>query len=259
MNRILKYTLQGMCGALLVLCIACSFIAGSKAHGVLECKRLEVRILDSLENSFVSKSDIRTYLDKEYGKYLGCKADSLDLVRMEKVVDSRSAVMKSQAYMTKDGTLHIDVTQRKPVVRFQKKDGGFYADADGFIFPLQRNFASHVQVIDGKIPLAANSGYKGSISNPEEKKWFDGIMRLVNYMENDRTWKGKIVQIHIEENGELALIPREGNEIIIFGHPTDIEEKFRKLGKYYTVIIPEKGKDAYKRVDLRYRGQIVCK
>ena len=259
MNKVLKYILLGICGSLLVACMTCSFIAGKSLRRTLKCERLEVCILDSLENSFVSRSDIRKYLDKGYGKYVGMTLDSLDLVKIEKIVDGKSAVMKSQAYVTKDGTLHVDVTQRRPVVRFQKKSGGFYADAEGYIFPLQSSFTSHVQVIDGNIPLAANSGYKGGISDPKERQWFDRMMGLVNYIEGSKVWKDKIVQIHIADNGDAALIPREGNEIFIIGEPVELEEKFMKMGKYYTVIIPEKGSGAYRTVDLRYKGQIVCR
>lgn len=259
MSKVTKYTLLSLCGALLVFCITCSFVAGTALRKELKCARLEVRILDSLENSFVSRADVKKFLDREYGTYIGMPLDSLNLVKMENIVDSRSAVMKSEAYVTKDGTLHIDVTQRSPVVRFQKKDGGFYADAEGYIFPLQSSYASHVQIIDGNIPLAANSGYKGSISDKKEMEWFRRMMDLVNFIETNKTWKDKIVQIHVADNGDIALIPRKGKEMFIIGQPTSIEEKFEKMGKYYKVIIPEKGSDAYRTVDLRYRGQIVCK
>ena len=259
MNRIVKNMVLSLCGAALLLCIACSFIAGRSSRSQVICERLEVVITDSLENSFVSKEDVRKYLDKEYGQYIGVAVDSLDLVKIEKIIDNRSAVDKSQAYVTKDGTLHVTVSQRRPVVRFQKKSGGFYADAEGYIFPLQSSFTSHVQVIDGNIPLAANSGYKGGISDPKERQWFDRMMGLVTYIEGSKVWKDKIVQIHIADNGDAALIPREGNEIFIIGKPVELEEKFMKMGKYYTVIIPEKGSGAYRTVDLRYKGQIVCR
>ncbi len=242
-----------------MFCMACSFVAGSALRKEQKCTRLEVNILDSLNNSFVSRADVKKFLDKEYGTYIGMPLDSLDLVKIEKIVDSRSAVMKSQAYVTKDGALHVDVTQRSPVVRFQKRDGGFYADAEGYIFPLQSSYASHVQIIDGNIPLAANSGYKGAISDSWERQWFERMMNLVNHIENSRIWKDKIVQIHVADNGDVALIPRKGKEMFIFGQPTSIEEKFEKMGRYYKVIIPEKGSDAYRTVDLRFRGQIVCK
>lgn len=259
MNKVVKHILLSLCGATILTCMACSFLAGKALRKELKCERLEVCILDSLENSFVSKADVKKFLDKGYGQYRGLPLDSLDLVRMEKIIDDRSAVLKSQAYVTKDGVLHVDVTQRRPVVRFQKKDGGFYADKEGYVFPLQNSYASHVQVIDGKIPLAANSGYKGSISDPKERKWFKEMMHLVNFIQGNRVWKDKIVQIHIDEESNVVMVPREGNERFILGQPTDLEDKFAKMEKYYKAIIPVRGSGAYREVDLRYRGQIVCR
>ena len=259
MKKAVKYILYSVLAAVLLGCMVAAYIAGQQARKPIVCKDIRIEVLDSSLNSFVTVSDVRLWLDKSCGKLIGQHIDSIDLVKVEKVVDGRSAVLKSQAYVTRDSVLNITVTQRKPVVRFQKKDGGFYADAEGYIFPLQSSYASHVQIIDGAIPLAANSGYKGDIGNPEEKAWFKRIMNVVNYMEGSKVWKGKIVQIHVQENGEIILVPREGNERFLFGQPSSLEEKFAKMERYYTTILPEKGSDRYKTVDVRFDNQIVCK
>ena len=259
MNKPLKYILLSLCGGIIAFCIVCSFVAGNRLRSECICEKLEVRVLDSLHNQFVTAADIKTVLDKTYGTYIGVKADSLDLVKIEDIVDRRSAVQKSQAYVTIDGTLHIDITQRRPIVRFQKKDGGFYADKDGYIFPLQSSFASHVQIIDGHIPLAANSGYKGEVSDPKEAAWLNKVISLVNYIEGRDDLRNMIVQIHVSESGNLIMIPREGKERFIFGQPDNFDAKFNRMEKYYTAVIPEKGSDKYKEVDLRYKGQIICR
>lgn len=259
MNKVLKHILYAVLAAALLGCIAASYVAGVRLRRPIVCKGVRIEILDSAENSFVSVSDVRRFIDKSCGRIIGEKLDSIDLVMVEKAVDSRSAVLKSHAYVTRDSMLNIKVTQRRPVVRFQKKDGGFYADSEGYIFPLQSTYASHVQIIDGEIPLAANSGYKGDLGSQKEKDWFRSIMRIVNYMENSRVWKDKIVQISVADNGELTLIPREGQEKFLFGHPHSMIEKFNKMERYYTTIIPEKGKNRYSIIDLRFRNQIVCK
>lgn len=259
MKKIAKYVFIGVCGILLAALLVVSYIAGKEARKGLVCRGIDIVILDSMENSFVSESDVKRYLDKEFGPYIGRPLDSIDLVRAEKIIDGRSAVKKSHAFVTRDSTLRIHVTQRKPVVRFQKKDGGFYADEEGFIFPLQSSYASHVQIIDGAIPLAANSGYKGNIEDPKEREWFGKMMNVVNFIESDKTWKDKIVQIHVDRNGELILVPQEGKQRFRFGQPERIEAKFGRMEKYYTHIVPEKGSETYNEVDVRYEGQIVCR
>ena len=100
------------------------------------------------------------------------------------------------------------------------------------------------------------SGHKGEIENPEEKIWFDKVMKLVNFIE-DSPWKERIVQIHVGNGGDLTLIPREGEEKFIIGQPMNIEDKFARIEKYYTAIAPLERN--YKTINLIFDGQIVCR
>ncbi len=244
---------------LLAGCLVAAYLAGASCRVPLKCTGLEVVIADSSLNRFVSVGDIRKYLDREYVGYMGMTLDSIDLVRVEKIIDGRSAVHKSQAYTTRDGLLHVTVTQRTPVVRFQRADGGFYSDAEGFLFPLQSSYSSRVQIVDGEIPLKANSGYKGEVADKREREWLHSVLDVINYMEGNRVWKDKIVQITVSDGGELILVPREGRERFHFGQPVNIEDKFRRMERYYSHILPEKGSGAYTSVSVEYDGQIVCR
>mgnify|MGYP003289052223 FL=1 len=259
MSKTVRHIINGVSGALLAACLVLAYMSGVSCRAPLKCTGLNVVIADSSMNRFVSKADVKKFLDKEYGEYVGMLLDSIDLAKVEKIIDGRSAVNKSEAYTTRDGMLNVKVTQRTPVVRFQKSDGGFYADAEGFLFPLQSSYASRVQVIDGDIPLKANSGYKGEITDEKERAWLGKVIDLVNYMENSRTWKDKIVQITVCDGGELIMVPREGTERFHFGQPDEIQEKFRKMEKYYTAVVPAKGEKEYSVVNLEYDGQIVCR
>lgn len=259
MSKTVRHIINGVSGALLAACLVLAYMSGVSCRAPLKCTGLNVVIADSSMNRFVSKADVKKFLDKEYGEYVGMLLDSIDLAKVEKIIDGRSAVNKSEAYTTRDGMLNVKVTQRTPVVRFQKSDGGFYADAEGFLFPLQSSYASRVQVIDGDIPLKANSGYKGEITDEKERAWLEKVIDLVNYMENSRTWKDKIVQITVCDGGELIMVPREGTERFHFGQPDEIQEKFRKMEKYYTAVVPAKGEKEYSVVNLEYDGQIVCR
>lgn len=259
MSKVLKYILTGIGCGLLAACFIVAYSAGQAGRKPLVCKGVAVTVKDSSENCFVTKADVKTFISKGYGQVVGMKLDSIDLHRIEHIVDGRSAVLKSEAFVTKDGMLNVHVTQRKPIVRFQKKDGGFYADAEGCIFPLQNSYSSHVQIIDGNIPLKANSGHKGMIEDPAELEWFRRVMDVVNFMENDKLWKNKIVQIHVDDDGGLVLIPREGKERFLIGQPCMIEEKFSKMEKYYSYIAPSREEGHYRSVDLRFKGQIVCR
>ena len=113
--------------------------------------------------------------------------------------------------------------------------------------------------MDGEIPLKANSGYKGEITDPKEKAWIEKVLRMVRYMEESKTWKDKIVQMTVSDNGELTLVPREGKERFLFGQPDNIEDKFSRMEMYYTGILPAKGEGKYTKISVEYDGQIVCR
>lgn len=259
MKKAVKYLITALVGVLIFGTVLIAFRAGVNSREPIQCKGLNVVILDSLENDFVSRADVKKFLDKEYGQYIGIPIDSINLTRIEDIIDGRSAIMKSEAYVTKDGLLNIKVTQRKPIVRFQKEDGGFYADAEGFVFPLQSSYASYVQIVDGDIPINMKSGHKGMIENPKEKEWFDKVMNVVNFIEGSKVWKDRIVQIHVDNGGELILIPREGKERFNIGQPVNIKDKFDRMATYYTAIAANREGQAYRTVTLKYDGQIVCR
>ena len=259
MKNWIKYTLLSVCGGLIFACIVCAFIAGQKGRGEIICKRINIIVTDSTENHFISPGNIKQDLLNEHKRIIGLPIDSIDLKTIEAIIDSKTAVYKSQAYTTKDSTLNIEITQRKPIVRFQKGSIGFYADKDGYVFPLQSSFTSHVLIVDGNIPINVNNGQKGAIQDPKENEWLQNTVKLVNHIEDDKDWKKMVVQIHVNEDGDLILVPREGQEIFVLGKPVNIESKFDKIKKYYTAVIPKAGSKKYKVIDLRYKGQIICK
>ena len=246
MPRIVRHIINISFAVLLTAALLASYMLGASHRKPITCKGLSICIPDSAANQFIRPDEVRKILDSEYSGYIGLPIDEIDLTKIESILDGKSAIYKSEAYATKDSMLNVTITQRKPIVRFQKGSKGFYADETGYLFPLQSTYASHVQVVDGAIPL-----------NNEE--WLERMIRLVRHIDDSKVWKDKIVQITVEEDGNLTLVPRDGKEKFIFGHPTDIESKFKKMELYYKAIKPSKTDKDYRWVDIRFDGQIVCR
>ncbi len=257
MKKAVRITLIAAAACLLVL--ACLVIHGmnKRRTAQLTCAGVKVEFADDFK--FVTAKDVEGYLNKDYGAYIGQRLDSVDLAKVERILDSKGAILKAEAYTTPDGYLQVRIRQREPVVRFQKDNNGFYADETGYIFPLQRNFTSMVPIIDGAVPLNVTRGYKGEPKTAREKKWMSEVIALVNFMQSSGVWAENISQITVRDDGDLVMIPREGKERFIFGPPDDFESKFDKISRYYTTILPEKGTGWYSTVNVKYNGQIVCR
>ena len=244
---------------LAALAALCALIhAGTARERALHtCEGLRIEYADDYR--FVSEQDIKDYLDKYYGAYIGQRLDSIKLHKVESILDVQSAILKSEAYTTEDGMLNIRLTQREPVIRFQKGSYGFYADCNGFLFPLQENYTTPVPVMDGAVPVNSAEGFKGAPGTEAEREWLAGVISLVEYMGKTRIWAENIVQMHVEDNGDIVMIPRQGSERFIFGGPGGAKEKFDRMSDYYRYILPEKGEGYYKTVNVKYDKQIVCK
>ena len=221
------------------------------------CNGIEAIIADSVQRKFVSPEDVKDWM-ADYGTYLGLRLDSVDLKKVESVIDGKSAVRKSQAWLTDDGVLHISITQREPVVRFQSPSGGFYADADGYLFPLQLRHTVRVPVVDGYLPVKMGQGFKGEPETDAEKQWVSSVLDLVRWLGARKEWNDLVGQITVSKDGNLVLIPREGQERFVFGSPTGIDAKFSRIRKYYESVAPVEDK-SYRTVDVRFDNQIICR
>lgn len=252
-------------GLLLVIACIVVWVVSSgmarKALSVRTCtgkETLEVIVKDSLERRFVAKEDVEKWLDKEYRAYAGLRLDSVSLRRIESIVLGHSAVRSCEAWLTDDGTLHIELTQRQPAVRFDDGTNGYYSDAEGFIFPLQARGSVEVPVVDGKLPLHVTRGFKGSPGTQAEREWLGKILSLAAYMKGT-VWENNIEKITVAEDGNLVITPIEGKERFLFGPPVRIPDKFSLMERYYTTVSPSKPQNYYTSIDLRYQGQLICR
>lgn len=256
MKKILKYVFFGLVVA--GFCTGMVFLSRDVREGraSLLCREMEVTFLDSL--GFVSKEDVRSYLQKEYGAYIGQVLDSVRLGRIEEIIESESAVSDCEAWVTDDGLLHISIKQRKPAVRFLNGDKGFYVDDGGYVFPLHPDYTADVPTVEGAAPVAVEEGFRGVIPPGKGREWIERIIRLTAYMQDTGEWKKTYDRIAVSEEGDVVLLPVRGDERFIFGQPDLIEDKFSRIHKYYSHIKAAKG-GIYGTVNVKYKGQIICR
>jgi cell division protein FtsQ len=75
---------------------------------------------------------------------------------------------------------------------------------------------------------------------------------------SDPFWKAQIAQLDIDEAGEINIYTQVSKQVVEFGPPIDLDIKLMKLEMFYSDILPFKGWNKYKRVNLTYLDQIVC-
>lgn len=246
----------------LVLALAAAvaaLVAGSASrtrHGVTCNEHLDIRLQDS---SFVTEQEVRDCLTRRYGSWSGQRIDSLDLHRMEAILNGLTAVKRSEVWVTPDGTLHARIIQRQAAARFEGPSGGFYSDAEGYIFPLQKSWEAPVRTVTGSIPLTLPADYSGPAPSEQNQEWLRGMLALVDFISGSKVWNARIGSIAVEPGGDVTLGLSDGREKILFGGSDSFKEKFKLLEDYYAYIRPSKDPGYYKTVNLKYHGQIICR
>ncbi|MBR4810006.1 MAG: hypothetical protein IK031_06980 [Bacteroidales bacterium] len=212
------------------------------------CESLDVQIRGRLE--FVSEEDIRGRMDKMYGAYIGAPLDSIDLGRIERLMEEQKAVRKCEAWTTRNGVLHVSIEQREPALRFMGDGRGFYIDREGVTIPLHPSYTAPVPVIEGMVPDMQDEGHAA---------WAAGVLELTDFISSSKAWKDRVEKISVGKASDIELRLDGCRERFILGAPDGIRDKFDRIGKYFAYIVPAKGEGYYKSVNLKYNHQIICR
>jgi cell division protein FtsQ len=78
-------------------------------------------------------------------------------------------------------------------------------------------------------------------------------------IQEDPFCMGMIEQVDINAQRSFEMIPKIGNQVIIFGDGTDINEKLEKLKLFYKEIMVKAGWNRYSIINVQYKGQVVAK
>ncbi|RZT91237.1 cell division protein FtsQ [Ancylomarina subtilis] len=203
---------------------------------------IDINIIDSLNTHFISDSEIKKLILKNHPNIIGSNAASINKENLENLINKIPSVKNAEAFNSLSGCLHLDIEQRKPIVRLLKGKG-FYIDEEGKRMPLSSNYTARVLVISGHI---------------KDKMIETELIPLVNFITKDEFWSSQINQIYVDSNDEYILIPRVGGQKIELGKIDNFERKFSKLFALYKDGFSTVGWNKYKKINLKYENQIVC-
>ncbi len=222
----------------------------------LACNAVDIRVCDSLTNSFIRPADIAAIIEQDGVKTIGDKIIQMNIYQLEQRLNKRSVIKNTEAYVSIDGVLHIRVYQRRPIMRVQSPGGSFYIDDSGYIFPLSGVHTSYVPVMTGNVPISFAGGYRGEI--PANEKFLQQTYDFALFLDDDKFWQSQVTQLYVKNATNVEIIPRVGEQRICLGTLDNYNYKLRKLQAFYRKACPAGEESNYSVIDLRYGNQIVC-
>ncbi len=225
------------------------------------CSQIKIIIADSSKYHFVTIRDIRNTMVMTSGGILGKAVKDLDLAGIEGSLSGYRELKDAEVYMEIDGTMHVYVDQRNPIMRIiPAKGGDFFLDDEGVIVRSRNLYSPRLHIVGGDITITqamlnGTSVLDTSIRNSVLKD----IYYLVKYINGNSFWSAQIDQLYVVNNDQIDLVPRVGNHIVHLGTAENFEGKLKNLRVFYDKVLPEVGWNKYSSISLAYKDQIVCK
>lgn len=227
--------------AYLVFAVTC---LTDRHDDVRQCQGVELHVQDSLHFNLIDESMIMQLLQERSMDPVGLPMDNIDLDAIELALAGHPLIGSAQCYRTGGDLLRINISSKVPLVRVLNVRGqDFYVDSRGEILT-QHSLAVQLPVATGYIDKRFAS---------------DQLLKVVTAIDRSEFWKAQVEQIDVTQDGQIRLVPRVGNHLLILGTAHDIEEKLDRLMNFYKTGLDNVGWNKYSSISVAYGNQVVCK
>lgn len=201
---------------------------------------IEVQVIDGKRAQFLDAERIKHRLGAT--RLEGELLNDIDLQSVVEHLEQLGSCDRVEVYPHMNGTLHIDVWQRQPVLRVHVTgEGDHYLDEHGKKMDLDPYFTPHIPVMHVSRETQATMGF-----------------RFVKATQNDAFWNALTDQLSVNSNGELVLHPRLAGHDIVLGTDAHVAHKKRNLLAFYRAHVQRGNLRNFKRIDLTYRDQVIA-
>jgi len=207
------------------------------------CSGVNVEILDSIPDGFVTESYIRSLLTRNKLSPEGMRISEIDLEQIEAMMLEESHIESASCFYNAAGALCIKVVPQRPVLHVISQNGeDYYLSSTGLTMPTA-SFNVDLCVATGHITKEFASRH---------------LLEFARFVHDNLFWSEQIEQIHVVTPEQIELYPRVGQHVIELGSIDGFQEKLHRLRIFYREGLERVGWNKYSTISLAYDGQVVC-
>jgi cell division protein FtsQ len=258
--KVLKITLW------VILCCGAGGLVGFAGyeHAGTTVRSLQVTVNYGQADILVTKHDIDSLILASNGSVTGHPLWELNTEHIEGPIRSQPYVDEAHVYLTNNGNVYVDIIQRQPILRIIASNySSCYVDGHGKLLPLNPNYPARVLVASGYISDSVlkhppNTLDKLLADSNDRASSLSALFRLAIFIHSHPFFRSQIEQIYVDKTGEVELIPKVGNHVILLGRVEDLEDKFQRLYVFYKLGLNKIGWNKYNVINIKYKNQVVC-
>lgn len=208
------------------------------------CSDLELVIRDSVYAGFITKKEVTNILQKQGLNPIGKELDAVCTQKMEELLSQHSLIDQVECYKVPNGKIHVEVSQRIPILRIMNNRGeNYFVDNKGIIMPSDAKCVARLAIVTGNV--------EKSFATRE-------LYKFALFLQHNSFWNAQIEQINVLKNNNVELVPRVGNHIIYLGKLTDYEKKLARVKTFYEKGLNRVGWNKYSRINVEFSNQVIC-
>jgi len=237
-----------------------------KRQSEMICTEVSIDIQSSgVSQGFIEQHDVLRLVHDKFGAVEGKPLQSINISLLENIINNNPFVERAEVFSSVDGKLLIEVIPRTPVARIINYfNESFYIDEQGVFMPLSEKYSASVPVVSGyvldmealhSIRTFKNQDLSDTSIHPIT---IEKTFMLADFIRKHDFWNAQVEQVFVNADGDMELIPRVGNQTIVFGDEKEMDKKFEKLFLFYKEGISKEGWSKYSTINVKYKDQVVC-
>jgi len=224
---------------LLLVLISGLFYSTISVNNLRDISKMDIYI-DNPNNLFITKDSINNAVieiitTKNIGK------SSVHVKALEFELNKIELVRKSDVFVDVNGTMVVNIQQRKPIARFLNNK--FYLDEDGLVMPKSKYYSARVPVI------------KGYTKTQDQ---LDLIYKISSYIKNDKFLSQSATEILIDSNSNFSIKLRGFRFKILIGQLNNLDLKIKNFKAFYINASTNQLLNKYSVINLQFDNQVVC-
>ena len=249
LNKI-KKILARSCWTLLGVGVIVLLISARNKKSLMVCQKVEITIKGVHNNIFIDEKDVEKILHSVIdGELVGKPLKYFDLSEIQETLQKNDWIKRAEVYFDNNEILWVNITEREPIARiFTTVGETFYIDSNNLKIPISGKFSARLPVF---------TGLRDTMKTKDDSLLLNNIKKLSLYILADSFWMAQIDQVDITKDNTFEMIPKIGNQLILFGNADNYQEKFHYLFLFYKNVLSKVGWNKYSTISVEYRGQII--
>lgn len=207
------------------------------------CKQVEINVNRTVINGFLDANEISNILKQNEIYPLAQDINSIDVRKIEEMLMKNPLVKDAQCYKTIGHKVMINVEQRMPIIRIKTDKGDdYYIDSENKLMP-KTKYNTNLIIATGNI---------------SKQFAVKELAPLAAKIIADPFWFNQIVQLNVLADHSIEMVPRVGEHVICIGSTENVEEKLKRVEKFYRYGLSKAGWNKYSYINVEFDNQIIC-